>query len=153
MRGEAEPADSGAKPARDVCGFEGIWVSMDGKGRWMDNVFVERLWRSLKHEEVYLKSHGTVGEARKGIGGWIERYNTWRRHAELGTAPRRRPISKSGKTNALRHDPAEHNDYPHLTAEQKNLRTLPPGLDRDRVGVPILLPFCCRKKTENGLFR
>ena len=62
----------------------GIRVSMDGKGRWMDNVFVERLWRSLKHEEVYLKSYCTVGEARTGIGRWIERYNTWRPHAELG---------------------------------------------------------------------
>lgn len=62
----------------------GIQVSMDGKGRWMDNVFVERLWRSLKYEDVYLKAYRTIGEARAGIERWIERYNTWRPHAELG---------------------------------------------------------------------
>ena len=62
----------------------GIRVSMDGKGRWMDNVFIERLWRSLKYEDVYLKGYRSVGEARSGIGQWIERYNTWRPHAELG---------------------------------------------------------------------
>ena len=62
----------------------GIRVSMDGKGRWMDNVFIERLWRSLKYEDVYLKGYTSVGAARTGIGEWIERYNTWRPHAELG---------------------------------------------------------------------
>jgi putative transposase len=57
---------------------------MDGKGRWMDNVFIERLWRSLKYEDVYLKGYTSVEAARTGIGEWIERYNTWRPHAELG---------------------------------------------------------------------
>jgi len=47
-----------------------IKISMDGKGRWMDNVFIERLWRSLKHEEVYLKAYGSVAQAKQGIGGW-----------------------------------------------------------------------------------
>lgn len=62
----------------------GMKISMDGKGRWLDNVFVERLWRSLKYEEVYLKAYGSVGEAREGIGGWIRYYNTQRRHQGLG---------------------------------------------------------------------
>ena len=55
-------------------------ISMDGKGRWMDNVFVERLWRSVKYEEVYLKAYETVAEARAGIGTYLEFYNSERRH-------------------------------------------------------------------------
>jgi len=62
----------------------GIAVSMDGKGRWMDNVFIERLWRSLKYEDIYLRGYGTVGELQTGISQWIERYNAWRPHQALG---------------------------------------------------------------------
>jgi len=62
----------------------GIAVSMDGKGRWMDNVFIERLWRSLKYEDIYLKGYATVGDLETGVGQWIERYNTWRPHQALG---------------------------------------------------------------------
>lgn len=61
----------------------GIRVSMDGKGRCMDNVFVERLWRSLKYEEVYLKAYDTVAEARAGIGAWFRFYNHERPHQSL----------------------------------------------------------------------
>jgi putative transposase len=56
---------------------------MDGKGRWVDNVFVERLWRSLKYEEVYLKAYDTVAEARLGIGNYFRFYNRERRHQSL----------------------------------------------------------------------
>ena len=62
----------------------GIAVSMDGKGRWMDNVFIERLWRSLKYEDIYLKGYAAVGELESGVAQWIERYNTWRPHQALG---------------------------------------------------------------------
>jgi len=62
----------------------GIAVSMDGKGRWMDNVFIERLWRSLKYEDIYLKGYVAVGELESGVTQWIERYNTWRPHQALG---------------------------------------------------------------------
>ena len=62
----------------------GIAVSMDGKGRWMDNVFIERLWRSLKYEDIYLKGYATVGELEQGVRPWFERYNTWRPHQNLG---------------------------------------------------------------------
>jgi len=58
----------------------GIDISMDGKGRWIDNVFVERLWRSVKYEEVYLKAYETVAEARTGIGTYFQFYNNERRH-------------------------------------------------------------------------
>jgi putative transposase len=61
----------------------GIQISMDGRGRWLDNVFVERLWRSLKYEEVYLKAYETVAEARRGIGLWFEFYNSQRPHQAL----------------------------------------------------------------------
>jgi putative transposase len=54
---------------------EGIQISMDGKGRWADNVFVERLWRSLKYEHVYLHAYDSVGEARRKIGCYLESYN------------------------------------------------------------------------------
>lgn len=62
----------------------GIQISMDGKGRWMDNVFIERLWRSVKYEEIYLFEHLTVIELWVGLEKWFERYNTWRPHEALG---------------------------------------------------------------------
>ena len=62
----------------------GITISMDGKGRCMDNIFVERLWRSLKYEEVYLHAYATVAEAKAGIGAWLSFYNDERQHQSLG---------------------------------------------------------------------
>jgi putative transposase len=59
-------------------------ISMDGKGRCMDNIFVERLWRSLKYEEVYLHAYASVAEAKAGICAWLEFYNTERQHQTLG---------------------------------------------------------------------
>ncbi len=62
---------------------EDIKISMDGKGAWRDNVFVERLWRTIKYEEVYLKAYASVGEARKSIGTYIAFYNQTRPHSSL----------------------------------------------------------------------
>ena len=62
----------------------GIKISMDGRGRWMDNVFIERLWRTIKYEEIYLFEHSTVTTLRVGVGKWFVRYNDWRPHATLG---------------------------------------------------------------------
>jgi putative transposase len=62
---------------------EGIQISMDGKGRWCGNVFVERLWRSLKYEEVYLHAYESVSETRTKIGRYIEFYNERRPHSSL----------------------------------------------------------------------
>jgi putative transposase len=56
---------------------------MDGRGRWLDNVFVERLWRSLKYEEVHLKAYADGHEARAGIGSWVAFYNDRRPHQAL----------------------------------------------------------------------
>jgi putative transposase len=62
----------------------GIRISMDGKGRFLDNIFIERLWRSLKYEEIFIKAYGSVSEARRGIGGWLSFYNDERPHQALG---------------------------------------------------------------------
>jgi putative transposase len=61
----------------------GIRISMDGKGAWRDNVFVERLWRSVKYEEVYLHAYDTVSDARAGIGKYFDVYNRRRPHSSL----------------------------------------------------------------------
>ena len=63
---------------------QGIQVSMDGKGRYLDNIFVERLWRSIKYEEVYLKAYQNGTEARAGIGAYLDFYNQERPHQALG---------------------------------------------------------------------
>ena len=66
----------------------GIAISMDGKGAWRDNVFVERLWRSVKYEEVYLRAYDTASEARASIGRYFDFYNCRRPHSSLdGTTP------------------------------------------------------------------
>jgi putative transposase len=62
---------------------EGIAISMDGKGRATDNIFIERVWRSLKHEDVFLHAHRTLTEAAAGIGKWIRYYNVRRAHQAL----------------------------------------------------------------------
>jgi putative transposase len=64
----------------------GIAISMDGKGAWRDNVFVERLWRSVKYEEVYLRAYDSVSEARTSIGRYLDFYNRRRPHSSLDDA-------------------------------------------------------------------
>lgn len=62
----------------------GVKISMDGRGRWMDNVFIERLWRSVKYEDIYLRAYATIPTLIAGLNRWFERYNTWRPHQALG---------------------------------------------------------------------
>ena len=61
-----------------------IAISMDGKGAWRDNVFVERLWRTIKYEEVYLRAYRSVSEARRGLDRYLAFYNRRRPHSSLG---------------------------------------------------------------------
>ena len=61
-----------------------VRISMDGKGRYLDNIFIERLWRSLKYEEVFIKAYATVAEARRGMGMWLTFYNDERPHQSHG---------------------------------------------------------------------
>jgi putative transposase len=60
-----------------------IRISMDGKGRWVDNVFVERLWRSVKYEEVFLRAYDSIGDARDSLARYFAFYNSKRRHQSL----------------------------------------------------------------------
>jgi len=78
----------------------GVRISMDGCGRWMDNVFIERLWRSLKCEDIYLKGYTDGREAKAGIASWITFYNGRRPHQALGN---RTPMAvwREGTTGAL----------------------------------------------------
>ena len=71
----------------DVLKQHDIKISMDGKGRWVDNVFVERLWRSVKYEEVYLHAYESIMEARRKIGDYLEFYNAERKHQSLRMTP------------------------------------------------------------------
>ena len=71
-----------------VLSNKAIAISMDGKGAWRDNVFVERLWRSVKYEEVYLRAYESVSKARASIGQYLDFYNRRRPHSSLdGTTP------------------------------------------------------------------
>ena len=71
-----------------VLADNGTAISMDGKGAWRDNVFVERLWRSVKYEEVYLRAYDSVSEARASIGRYLNFYNGRRPHSSLdGVTP------------------------------------------------------------------
>jgi len=64
----------------DELASRGVQISMDGKGRYLDNIFIERLWRSLKYEDVYIKAYGSVAEARRSLGIWLAFYNDPRPH-------------------------------------------------------------------------
>jgi putative transposase len=87
-RPEIFNSDQGSQFTSDkftgVLAQRGVTISMDGRGRCLDNIFIERLWRSLKYEEVYLREYRRVPEARTGIGNWIHFYNHERFHQSLG---------------------------------------------------------------------
>jgi putative transposase len=71
----------------DVLNQHGIRISMDGRGAWRDNVFVERLWRTIKYEEIYLHAYDSVSEAHRGIARYLKFYNSARPHKSLGGVP------------------------------------------------------------------
>lgn len=87
-RPEIFNSDQGSQFTSDeftgVLAQRGVAISMDGRGRCLDNIFIERLWRSLKYEEVYLRDYTRVPEARTGIGNWFRFYNHQRFHQSLG---------------------------------------------------------------------
>jgi len=76
----------------------GVAISMDGRGRFADNIFVERLWRSLKYEEVYLNAYENVAQARRGIAAYFEFYNHQRLHQALGYRAPRQLLEESPRT-------------------------------------------------------
>jgi len=71
-----------------------VTISMDGRGRWLDNVMIERFWRSIKYEDIYLKSYETPRELGKGIRSYILRYNTQRPHSSISDATPEEMYSK-----------------------------------------------------------
>jgi putative transposase len=92
-----------------------ITISMDGKGRYMDNIFVERLWR-LKLEEVHLNAYASVAEARAGIGSWLSFYNEERQHRAWAIARRARPTKQNAGGyvgDRLRRPAARLRPHPH----------------------------------------
>jgi putative transposase len=138
-----------------------ITISMDGKGRCMDNVFVERLWRSLKYEEVYLNAYATVAEAKVGIGAWLDFYNEERPHQSLGyrtprqiyqeglwicgrsalptgcASPASRASSESGEMLAFAHIPTASTACKELDIDQVKGRTGAPAVAATAIGADI----------------
>ena len=84
----------------DVLKEAGIRISMDGKGRWMDNVFIERLWRSLTYECVYLSEFATGSQARTGIGWWMDFYDRRRPHSALNDRTPAEAYADDGHTRS-----------------------------------------------------
>ena len=135
---------------------------MDGKGRCMDNVFIERLWRSLKYEEVYLHAYGTVAAAKAGIGAWLVFYNEERQHQSHGyRTPRQvyeaqcrwicgrsavptgcaslasRASSKSGEMLAFAHIPTGATANKGIDMEDLRSRIVAPAVAQTAIGAGI----------------
>ena len=139
----------------------GVTISMDGKGRCMDNIFVERLWRSLKYEEVYLNAYATVAEAKAGIGAWLSFYNQERQHQSLGyrtprqiyeeglwiwgrsalptgcASPASRASSESGEMLAFAHIPTGTTTNKRFDIDQVNSRPVEPADALTEIGADI----------------
>jgi putative transposase len=139
----------------------GIMISMDGKGRCMDNIFVERLWRSLKYEEVYLHAYATVAEAKAGIGAWLSFYNEERQHQSLGyrtprqiyqeglwicgrsalptgsASPASRASSEDGEMLAFAHIPTGTAANKGFDVDEVNSRLVEPAVALTAIGADI----------------
>ena len=104
---------------------------MDGRGRFMDNIFIERLWRSIKYEEVHLKAYADASEARAGIGSWMTFYNFRRPHQAMNNqmpmAVWRAGMDKIEAARAvdmpLRLDNANALPHPHSRSSKKRLNS------------------------------
>jgi putative transposase len=139
----------------------GITISMDGKGRCMDNIFVERLWRSLKYEEVYLNAYASVAEAKAGIGAWLDFYNEERQHQSLGyrtprqiyqeglwicgrsalpigsASPASRASSERGEMLAFAHIPTGATANQAFDLDEMNSRLVEPAVALTAIGADI----------------
>ena len=105
---------------------QGIQVSMDGRGRYTDNIFVERLWRSIKYEEVYLKAYQNGSEARAGIGAYLDFYNQERPHQALGYQTPAEVLQEEQQTKCLQEQKGVlpsggTNAFPLIAADSLNL--------------------------------
>jgi putative transposase len=102
---------------------QGVRISMDGKGRFLDNIFIERLWRSLKYEEVFIKAYGSAREARLGIGRWLAFYNDDRPHQALDYRTPR-AVFEDAACNHVDNAPATLSRYPHDYRPSSNRKVL-----------------------------
>ena len=102
---------------------QGVRISMDGKGRFLDNIFIERLWRSLKYEEVFIKAYGSAREARLGIGRWLAFYNDDRPHQALDYRTPR-AVFEDAACNHVDNAPAALPRYPHDYRHNSNRKVL-----------------------------
>ena len=102
-----------------------IQISMDGKGRYLDNIFVERLWRSIKYEEVHLKAYQNGTEARRGIDTYLDFYNRERPHQALGYRTPGEVLKEELQTRWLQHQdvvlPSGVETFPLVAADSLNL--------------------------------
>jgi putative transposase len=96
---------------------EGIAISMDGRGRALDNIFVERLWRNVKHEDVYLKRYANMGELTVGLAQYFSFYNDERPHQGLGYRKRAQVYASGTGGGALIVDKYGRVETPELTLE------------------------------------
>jgi putative transposase len=101
----------------DVLRIHGVAISMDGRGRFSDKIFVERLWRSLKYEEVYLKADQNVAEARRGIAAYFEFYNHERLHQALDYRTPRQVFEEATRLTKLRRERKTAGANRELTAQ------------------------------------
>jgi putative transposase len=144
-----------------VLEYCGITISMDGTGRCMDNIFIERLWRSLKYEEVYLHAYTSVAEAKAGIGAWLSFYNEERQHQNLGyrtprqiyqeglwicgrsalptgcTSPASRASSESGEMLAFAHIPTGATANKRIAIDNVRSRIVAPAVAQTAIGADI----------------
>src|SRR6266516_4174954 len=138
-----------------------VTISMDGKGRYMDNIFVERLWRSLKYEEVYLNAYASVAEAKAGIGSWLSFYNDERQHQSLGyrtprqiyqegpwiwgrsalltgsASPASRESSESEEMLAFAHIPTGTTPSKGVDIDEVKIRSITPAIAPTAIGADI----------------
>jgi putative transposase len=96
----------------DELATRGVRISMDGRGRYLDNIFIERLWRSLKYEEVYIKAYGSVAAARRGIGLWLTFYNDERPHQALAYRTPREVFAAGPASGYVDNTPASLRSLP-----------------------------------------
>jgi putative transposase len=124
-QGSQFTAEDFQKPLKEA----GIRISMDGRGRWMDNVFVERLWRSIKYEEVYLHAYESIKEARTSIGRWFNFYNYQRPHQSLDY-----------KTPYEIYESGSQSRLVRIATEAALLTTPQPGISLIESGAPLMVP-------------
>jgi putative transposase len=109
---------------------QGVRISMDGKGRYLDNIFIERLWRSLKYEDIYIKAYDSVAEARLGIGAWLTFYNDERLHQALAyKTPREffeanKPVDMMDNASALPTSPQAQQQQQERSLSQTGKRLI-----------------------------